>query len=43
MINAADAVDRLKQGGRLSHEELSSIKEQLSNDAPTDLYNLVRA
>jgi hypothetical protein len=43
MIDAVDAVERLKQGGRLSHEELNSIKEQLSNDAPIDVYNLVRA
>ena len=43
MIDAADAVERLKQGGALSREELNSIKEQLSRSAPTDLYNLVRA
>ncbi|HBY64199.1 MAG TPA: hypothetical protein DEH78_30625 [Solibacterales bacterium] len=43
MIEAADAVERLKQRGRLSYKELNSIKKQLSSGAPTDLSNLVRA
>ncbi|MFN7933815.1 MAG: hypothetical protein U0R19_10830 [Bryobacteraceae bacterium] len=43
MIDAGDAVERLKGGGALSRQDLNDIKEQLSEQSPVDVYNLVRA